>query len=70
MQNQRNNKISPSGIAQLNEISEDGYWSKEYGISMEDLKKDHEHSVYDKIIDAYIKTKNSVETGHFANEVL
>ena len=60
MNSKSQTKRSESDIVQIKAINEDTYWSKEYGISTENLKnKDYQTGIFDKIVDAHIKTQNS-----------
>jgi hypothetical protein len=60
MENQAKISSPENDISQIKAINEDTYWSKEYGISTENLKnKDYKTGIFDKIVDAHIKTQNS-----------
>ncbi len=60
MENKSQIKQSESDMVQIKAINEDTYWSKEYGISMENLKnKDYKTGIFDKIVDSHIKAQNS-----------
>ncbi len=60
MHSKSQTKRSESDIVQIKAINEDTYWSKEYGISLENLKNmDYNTGIFDKIVDSHIKTQNS-----------
>ena len=59
MENTVHTEYTENDKIKIKEINEDSYWTKEYGISMEDLKKTGSNiGIFDKIVDTYIKTKN------------
>jgi|HubBroStandDraft_1064217.scaffolds.fasta_scaffold3354224_1 hypothetical protein len=59
MKNKEEIELPEAEISQINENYEDKYWSKEYEITPEDLKKKGYHTgVYNKIVDAYINKQN------------
>jgi hypothetical protein len=60
MNSKSQTKRSESDIVQIKAINEDTYWSKEYGISLENLKNmDYNTGIFDKIVDSHIKTQTS-----------
>ena len=60
MENKTQIKQSESDILQIKAINEDAYWTKEYGISMENLQnKDYKTGIFDKIVEGHIKAQNS-----------
>jgi len=60
MENKTRSKHPESDMIQIKAINEDTYWSREYGISTENLKnKDYQTAIFDKIVDAHIKSQNS-----------
>jgi hypothetical protein len=60
MNSKSQTKRSESDIVQIKAINEDTYWSKEYGISMENLKNmDYNTGIFEKIVESHIKTQNS-----------
>ena len=55
MNSKSQTKRSESDIVQIKAINEDTYWSKEYGISLENLKNmDYNTGIFDKIVDSHI----------------
>ena len=57
MQNKVQYDLPEKDIVQIKEINEDGYWAKEFGFDLDELNKtDGDLAIYDKIINAYIKT--------------
>jgi hypothetical protein len=69
MKNKPKNELQESDMIQIKEIREDRYWSEKYGVPMEDLKKtDYNHGIYDKIIEAFNKTKNLVREGFLTKD--
>ena len=60
MNSKSQTKRSESDIVQIKAINEDTYWSKEYGIPMENLKNmDYNTGIFEKIVESHIKTQNS-----------
>jgi len=60
MENQKKISSPENDMIQIKAINEDTYWSKEYGISSENLKnKDYKTAIFDKIVDAHIKSQSS-----------
>ena len=60
MENKVQIEYPENDIVQIKAINEDTYWSKEYGIPLEYLKnKDYNTGIFDKIVEAHIKTQNS-----------
>jgi hypothetical protein len=56
MQNKVQYELPEKDIVQIKEINEDEYWAKEFGFDLAELNKtDSNLSIYDKIINAYIK---------------
>lgn len=57
MQNKVQYELPEKDIVQIKEINEDAYWAKEFGFDLDELNKtEGDLSIYDKIINAYIKT--------------
>jgi hypothetical protein len=53
-------KPAKSDMVQIKAINEDTYWTKEYDIPSEYLKKkEHDTAIYDLIVEAHIKTQKS-----------
>jgi len=60
MQSKTQTKRSESDIVQIKAINEDTYWSKEYGITMENLKNmDYDTGIFDKIVESHIKNQTT-----------
>ena len=60
MNSKSQTKRSESDIVQIKAINEDTYWSKEYGITVEQLKNmDYDTGIFDKIVESHIKTQNT-----------
>jgi hypothetical protein len=58
METKTQTKPADSDLVQIKAINEDTYWSKEYDIPSESLKKrDHDTSIYDMIVEAHMKTQ-------------
>ena len=60
MENKPQIKNPKRDTVQIKAINEDAYWAKEYGIPTESLKnKDYKTGIFDKIVEAHIKSQNS-----------
>jgi hypothetical protein len=59
MQKKPQYELPENDMIQIKEINEDDYWSKEFGFDLDELNKtDAGPAIYDKIIEAYIKTND------------
>ena len=59
MQNKPQYQLPENDLMEIREINEDGYWAKEFGFDLEDsTKPEGGLAIYDKIIEAYIKTND------------
>jgi len=59
MQKKPQYELPENDMIQIKEINEDDYWSKEFGFDLDELNKTEAgHAIYDKIIEAYIKTND------------
>lgn len=60
MNSKSQTKRSESDIVQIKAINEDTYWSKEYGITAEQLKNmDYDTGIFEKIVESHIKTQTA-----------
>jgi len=58
MENNLKRQTDNLDVIEIKAINEDDYWTKEFDIPSDELKK-HNASIYDLIVDAHIKTQNS-----------
>lgn len=56
MQNKSHYELPENDIILIKAINEDDYWLKEFGFKLEQEGKTDNFAIYDKIIEAYLKT--------------
>ena len=58
MENKNQPQAAETNVIEIKAINEDSYWTKEFDIPADQLKK-FDTAIYDLIADAHIKTKDS-----------